>query len=49
VITSIAIIMIYIAYRLATGPMLFARLRGEWPKPDSSGGATSPWGGGDYR
>ena len=33
VITSIAIIMIYIAYLLVTVPMLFARLRGEWPGP----------------
>jgi amino acid transporter len=31
VITSIGIIMIYIAYLLVTVPMLFSRLRGEWP------------------
>jgi amino acid transporter len=31
VITSIGIIMIYIAYLLVTVPMLGARLRGEWP------------------
>jgi urea carboxylase system permease len=31
VITSIGIIMIYIAYLLVTVPMLFARLRGGWP------------------
>ncbi|MFE7775101.1 APC family permease [Streptomyces sp. NPDC057445] len=30
VITSIAIIMIYIAYLLVTAPMLIRRLRGEW-------------------
>jgi urea carboxylase system permease len=32
VITSIGIIMIYIAYLLVTLPMLLARLRGEWPR-----------------
>ena len=31
VITSIGIIMIYIAYLLVTVPMLVSRLRGEWP------------------
>jgi urea carboxylase system permease len=31
VITSIGIIMIYLAYLLVTGPMLIARLRGRWP------------------
>lgn len=30
VVTSIAIIMIYLAYLLVTGPMLWRRLRGEW-------------------
>ena len=30
-VTSVAIIMIYIAYLLVTGPMLMKRLRGEWP------------------
>jgi urea carboxylase system permease len=35
VITSIAIIMIYIAYLLVTVPMLFARLRGDWPGPNA--------------
>jgi urea carboxylase system permease len=35
VITSIAIIMIYIAYLLVTGPMLRKRLRGEWPPKDA--------------
>jgi urea carboxylase system permease len=38
VITSIGIIMIYIAYLLVTTPMLMARLRGSWPPP----GAASP-------
>jgi amino acid transporter len=35
VITSIAIIMIYIAYLLVTVPMLRQRLRGEWPPEDA--------------
>jgi urea carboxylase system permease len=35
VITSIGIIMIYIAYLLVTGPMLVKRLRGEWPPKDA--------------
>jgi urea carboxylase system permease len=30
-VTSVAIIMIYIAYLLVTAPMLVRRLRGEWP------------------
>jgi urea carboxylase system permease len=33
VITSIGIIMIYIAYLLVTAPMLVKRLRGQWPPP----------------
>jgi urea carboxylase system permease len=32
VITSIGIIMIYIAYLLVTVPMLLSRLRGDWPR-----------------
>lgn len=32
VVTSIAIIMIYLAYLLVTGPMLLARFRGQWPR-----------------
>ena len=32
VITSIGIIMIYIAYLLVTVPMLISRLRGQWPR-----------------
>jgi urea carboxylase system permease len=35
VITSIAIIMIYMAYLLVTVPMLGKRLRGEWPPKDA--------------
>ena len=38
VITSIGIIMIYIAYLLVTGPMLIARLRGEWKSTDAQPG-----------
>ncbi|MCV7281024.1 amino acid permease [Mycolicibacterium flavescens] len=34
VLTSIAIIMIYLAYLMVTGPMLKKRLRGEWPPKD---------------
>jgi urea carboxylase system permease len=33
VITSIAVVMIYLAYLLVTVPMLIARLRGRWPLP----------------
>jgi urea carboxylase system permease len=35
VVTSIAIILVYLAYLLVTGPMLLARLRGDW-EPGSS-------------
>jgi amino acid transporter len=35
VITSIGIIMIYIAYLLVTVPMLIKRLRGAWPPKDA--------------
>src|SRR5918998_2270615 len=35
VITSIGIVMIYIAYLLVTGPMLLARLRGQWRSEDA--------------
>jgi urea carboxylase system permease len=38
VITSIGIIMIYIAYLLVTVPMLNKRLRGEWPPRDDEAG-----------
>lgn len=34
VLTSIAIIMIYLAYLMVTGPMLRRRFRGEWPPAD---------------
>jgi urea carboxylase system permease len=34
VLTSVAIIMFYIAYLCVTGPLLIARLRGKWPTPD---------------
>ncbi|WP_240508930.1 APC family permease [Streptomyces agglomeratus] len=36
VITSIAIIMIYLAYLLVTGPMLIKRLRGDWHPAEGS-------------
>lgn len=35
-VTSVAIIMIYIAYLLVTGPMLLKRLRGQWPGPEGA-------------
>lgn len=34
VLTSVAIIMFYIAYLCVTGPLLIARVRGKWPTPD---------------
>src|SRR6201986_571099 len=34
VLTSVAIIMFYIAYLCVTGPLLIARLRGQWPTPE---------------
>jgi len=36
-VTSVAIIMIYIAYLLVTGPMLLRRLRGQWPDTEARG------------
>lgn len=36
-VTSVAIIMIYIAYLLVTGPMLLRRLRGQWPDAAARG------------
>jgi amino acid transporter len=33
-LTSVAIIMFYLAYLCVTGPMLLRRIRGTWPKPD---------------
>ncbi|WP_245154236.1 amino acid permease [Rhodococcus sp. 1R11] len=34
VLTSIAIIMIYLAYLMVTGPLLVKRIKGEWPPKD---------------
>jgi urea carboxylase system permease len=34
VLTSVAIIMFYLAYLCVTGPLLIARLRGRWPSPE---------------
>jgi amino acid transporter len=34
VLTSVAIIMFYIAYLCVTMPLLLARLRGKWPTPE---------------
>ncbi|OZC70551.1 amino acid permease [Rhodococcus sp. 06-462-5] len=34
VLTSIAIIMIYLAYLMVTGPLLVKRVQGEWPPAD---------------
>jgi urea carboxylase system permease len=33
-LTSVAIIMFYLAYLCVTGPLLLRRIRGTWPKPD---------------
>jgi urea carboxylase system permease len=38
VLTSIAIIMIYLAYLMVTGPMLKKRIQGQWPPADLKGG-----------
>ena len=38
VLTSIAIIMIYLAYLMVTGPLLMKRLRGQWPPADLAAG-----------
>jgi len=37
-VTSVAVIMIYVAYLLVTVPMLLKRLKGEWPGPDAPKG-----------
>lgn len=37
-LTSIAIIMVYLAYLMVTGPLLAKRFRGEWPPPDLKAG-----------
>jgi urea carboxylase system permease len=34
VLTSVAIILFYLAYLCVTGPLLIARLTGRWPRPD---------------
>lgn len=34
VLTSVAIIMFYLAYMCVTGPLLIKRLRGTWPTPE---------------
>lgn len=45
VVTSIAIIMIYLSYLLVTGPLLRHRVRGEWPPKDTGGYFTlGGWG-----
>ncbi len=38
VLTSIAIIMIYLAYLMVTAPMLHRRLQGNWPPPELAKG-----------
>jgi urea carboxylase system permease len=38
VLTSIAVIMIYLAYLMVTGPLLMKRLRGHWPPADLAAG-----------
>lgn len=37
-VTSVAVIMIYVAYLLVTVPMLVKRIRGEWPTADAPKG-----------
>ena len=34
VLTSVAIILFYLAYMCVTGPLLLRRLRGDWPRAD---------------
>jgi amino acid transporter len=38
VLTSIAVIMIYLAYLMVTGPLLLKRLQGRWPPADLAAG-----------
>src|SRR5579863_1908440 len=38
VLTSIAVIMIYLAYLMVTGPLLMKRLQGHWPPADLAAG-----------
>jgi amino acid transporter len=44
VVTSIGIIMIYLAYLLVTGPMLVARLRGTWQPAGDGKFSLGRWG-----
>jgi urea carboxylase system permease len=44
VVTSIGIIMIYVAYLLVTGPMLVARLRGKWQPARDGKFSLGRWG-----
>ncbi|MFG3116209.1 APC family permease [Streptomyces sp. NPDC048197] len=44
VVTSIGIIMIYLAYLLVTGPMLIARLRGRWTPAGGGRFTLGRWG-----
>jgi amino acid transporter len=44
VLTSIAVIMIYVAYLLVTVPMLIARLRGRYEAPSSAFFSLGRWG-----
>ena len=37
-VTSVAVIMIYLAYLLVTAPLLVRRLRGQWPDPGAAPG-----------
>ena len=47
VLTSVAIIMFYIAYMCVTGPLLIARVRGKWPTPEH--GPYFSWAAGGCR
>jgi amino acid transporter len=38
VLTAIAVIMIYLAYLMVTGPLLMKRLHGQWPPADLAAG-----------
>ncbi|MGW0573484.1 APC family permease [Streptomyces tauricus] len=44
VVTSIGIILIYLAYLLVTGPMLVARLRGQWQPAGGGRFSLGRWG-----
>ncbi|MEU9288865.1 amino acid permease [Streptomyces sp. NPDC048275] len=44
VVTSIGIIMIYLAYLMVTGPMLVARLRGKWQPAGDGKFSLGRWG-----